>query len=67
MSIHPIFSGILAAQGLPVADPKAALLRDLKEFLYVAGNVLCDDCHDSLSNEAGMLIKRINATMNGEV
>lgn len=63
MSLHPLFAGILAAQGLPVADNREALLRDLADFLEVAGNQLCDDCRPTLSNQAGMLLKRIQREM----
>lgn len=68
MGLHPLFAGILASQGLPQStDSRDALMRDVKEFLYVAGNQLCDDCHDTLSHQAGMLLKRINAALNEEV
>lgn len=63
MSLHPLFAGIIAAQGLPVADNREALMRDLADFLEVAGNQLCDDCRDHLSNQAGMLLKRIQREM----
>jgi hypothetical protein len=60
MSLHPLFAGILASSGMPQAtDSRTALLRDLADFVEHAGNVLCDDCHDHLSNQAGMLLKRI--------
>ena len=59
MSLHPLFAGILASSGLPVTDSREALLRDLAEFVEHAGNQLCDDCHSTLSNQAGMLLKRI--------
>lgn len=60
MSLHPLFAGILASSGLPVADSRESLLRDLESFVEIAGNQLCDDCRDHLSNQAGMLLKRIH-------
>ncbi len=65
MTVHPIFAGIFAASGLPVTDSREALLRDLSDFLEIAGNQLCDDCRDHLSNQAGMLLKRIHREMEG--
>jgi hypothetical protein len=67
MSLHPLFAGILASAGMPQADDREALLRDLKEYLYIAGNQLCDDCHDVLSHQASSLIRRINAALNEEM
>jgi hypothetical protein len=68
MTIHPLFAGILSASGLPqTGDTREALLRDLKEYLYIAGNQLCDDCHDVLSHQASSLIRRINAALNEEM
>lgn len=63
MSLHPLFAGILASQGLPVSDNREALMRDLSDFLEVAGNQLCDDCRDHLSHQAGMLLKRLQREM----
>lgn len=60
MTLHPLFAGILASSGMPQAtDSRESLLRDLADFLDIAGNQLCDDCRDHLSNQAGMLLKRI--------
>jgi hypothetical protein len=65
MTVHPIFAGIFAASGLPVTDSREALLRDLADFLEVAGNALCDDCRDHLSNQAGMLLRRVKHELEG--
>ncbi len=59
MSLHPLFAGILASAEMPQADDRATLLRDLETFLDDAGNALCDDCRDHLSNQAGMLLRRV--------
>jgi hypothetical protein len=65
MSLHPLFAGILSASGLPVTDSRESLLRDLADFLEVAGNALCDDCRDHLSNQAGMLLRRVQRELEG--
>ena len=53
-----LFSAILATSTPPV-DSHDALVRDLRTFLFTAGNQLCDDCRDTLAHEAGMLLKRM--------
>ncbi len=65
MSLHPLFAGILASAGMPQADDRENLLRDLADFLEVAGNALCDDCRDHLSNQAGMLLRRVKRELEG--
>lgn len=53
-----LFSAILATSQAPVST-REALVRDLENFLFIAGNQFCDDCRDTLAHEAGTLLKRM--------
>lgn len=64
MTMHPLFAGILAST---IPSPSIAvinrndLLSDLADFLFIAGNQLCDDDHETLAGMAGVLLKRIES------
>ena len=55
--MQELFSGILVT--IQPGDSRKSLAEDIEEFLFIAGNQLCDDDHNTLAHEAGTLLRRM--------
>lgn len=65
MANHTLFAAVLLAKdGDQPTTPREELMRDILDFLDMAGNTLCDDCHPTLSNQAGWLMRRVQRDLD---
>ena len=65
MPLHPLFAGIFASTLPPTGDSRAALLRDLQNFVEDVGNLAADQGWNHIEHRADSLFVRLRRELEG--